>query len=176
MARRAELLPALVIEPCRRFRTFNVIDDFARERLDIEIDTSITGERVVRVLERIRQERGSAPKRLRLDNGPEMISEALQAWADKHGVRLQFIQPGHPMQNGFIERFNRSYRNEVLDACLFETLEEVRDFTHDWLWRYNNRRTHDSLDGKTPTEYARSAALRGTGEKQGESRPQTSLL
>jgi putative transposase len=79
----------------RRFRTFNAIDDFAREGL--EIDTSITGERVVRVLERIRLARGSAPKRLRLDNGPEMISEALQGWADKHGVRLQFIQPGRPM-------------------------------------------------------------------------------
>lgn len=160
----------------RRFRTFNVIDDFAREGLEIEIDTSITSERVVRVLERIRLERGSAPKRLRLDNGPEMISEALQAWADKHGVRLQFIQPARPMQNGFIERFNRSFRNEVLDAYVFETLEDVRERTRDWLWRYNNRRTHDSLDGKTPTEYARSALPRGTGEKPGESRTQTSLL
>lgn len=160
----------------RRFRTFNVIDDFAREGLDIEIDTSITGERVVRVLERIRLERGAAPKRLRLDNGPEMISEALQEWADKHAVRLQFIQPGRPMQNGFIERFNRSFRNEVLDAYLFEALEDVRALTRSWLWRYNNRRTHDSLDGKTPTEHARSAQRRGTGVKPGESTPQHSLL
>jgi putative transposase len=160
----------------RRFRTFNVIDDFAREGLDIEIDTSITGERVVRVLERIRLERGCAPKRLRLDNGPEMISDALQAWADEQGVRLQFIQPGRPMQNGFIERFNRSFRNEVLDAYLFETLQDVRAITRDWLWRYNHRRTHDSLDRKTPAEYARSAAWRGTGEKPGESGTQTSLL
>ena len=160
----------------RRFRTFNVIDDFAREGLEIEIDTSITGERVVQVLERIRFARGTAPKRLRLDNGPEMISEALQRWADKHGVRLQFIQPGRPMQNGFIERFNRSFRNEVLDAYLFEVLDDVRDQARDWLWRYNNRRTHDSLDGKTPIEYARSAQKRGTGEKTGESETRTSLL
>lgn len=160
----------------RRFRTFNVIDDFAREGLAIEIDTSITGERVVRTLERVGIERGSAPKQLRLDNGPEMISEALQTWADKHGVRLQFIQPGRPMQNGFIERFNRSFRNEVLDAYLFEALDDVRELTNGWLWRYNNRRTHDSLDRKTPTEYARSAAERGTGEKPGESRTATSLL
>lgn len=160
----------------RRFRTFNVIDDFAREGLAIEVDTSITAERVVRVLERIRLERGSVPKRLRLDNGPEMISGALQAWANEHGVQLQFIQPGRPMQNGFIERFNRSLRNEVLDAYLFENLDDVRAITRDWLWRYNNRRTHDSLDGKTPVEYARSAAQRGTSVKKGEPQPQTSLL
>lgn len=160
----------------RRLRTFNVIDDCAREGLDIEVDTSITGERVVRVLERIVLARGTAPKRLRLDNGPEMISEAVKNWADRHGVRLQFIQPGRPMQNGLIERFNRSYRDEILDAYLFETLEDVRDCTRDWLWRYNNRRTHDSLDGKTPAEYDRFALLRESGRKQGESRPQTSLL
>lgn len=160
----------------RRFRTFNVIDDCAREGLEIEIDTSITGERVVRVLEGIRLARGAAPQRLRLDNGPEMISEALQTWANKHGVRLQFIQPGRPMQNGFIERFNRSYRNEVLDAYLFDTLDDVRAITRDWLWRYNNRRTHDSLDGMTPAGYARSGKRPGTGVKEGESETQTSLL
>lgn len=160
----------------RRFRTFNVIDDFAREGLEIEIDTSITGERVVRVLERIGLERGAAPKRLRLDNGPEMISSALEDWARKHGVHLQFIQPGKPTQNAFIERFNRSYRNEVLDAYLFDTLQDVRAITRDWLWRYNHRRTHDSLHGMTPVGYARSGTRPGTGEKEGESETQTSLL
>ena len=160
----------------RRFRTFNVIDDCAHEGLDIEIDTSITSERVVRVLERIRIERGAVPKRLRLDNGPEMISEAVKAWADVHGVQLQFIQPGRPMQNGLIERFNRSYREEVLDAYLFESLDDVRECTRDWLWRYNNRRTHDSLGGKTPAEYARFARARESGEKKGESRSQNPLL
>lgn len=160
----------------RRFRTFNVIDDCAREGLDIEVDTSITGERVVRVLERIRLERGTAPRRLRLDNGPEMISATLKDWADSHDVRLQFTQPGRPMQNGFIERFNRSLREEVLDAYLFETLEDVRECTRDWLWRYNHRRTHDSLGGKTPAEYARFALTRESGRNEGQSRPQTSLL
>lgn len=153
-----------------------MIDDCAREGLDIEIDPSITAERVVRVLERIRDARGTAPKRLRLDNGPEMISEALKEWADSHGVRLQFIRPGRPMQNGLIERFNRSYRDEDLDAYLFESLEDVRECTRDWLWRYNNRRTHDSLDGKTPAEYARFALARESGRKLGQSRTQTSLL
>lgn len=142
----------------RRFRTFNVIDDFNREGLGIEIDTSIPGERVVRALEGIRQVRGSAPERLRLDNGPEMISAALEDWAARHDVRLQFIQPGKPTQNAFIERFNRTYRTEVLDAYLFDTLEEVRAMTRDWLVRYNHRRPHHSLGGLTPAQFARTGA------------------
>ena len=160
----------------RRFRTFNVIDDFNREGLGIEIDTSLTGERVVRVLERIRLERGAVPTRLRLDNGPEMISDALKQWAGAHGVRLQFIQPGKPTQNAFIERYNRSYRNEVLDAYLFESLDEVRVMTREWLWRYNHRRTHDSLGGMTPVAFARSGARPGSGAKRGESEAQNPLL
>jgi putative transposase len=142
----------------RRFRTFNVIDDFNREGLEIEIDTSIPGERVVRVLEGICQVRGAAPRQLRLDNGPEMISRALENWATRHGVRLQFIQPGKPTQNAFIERFNRTLRTEVLDAYLFDTLDQVRAMTRNWLVRYNHRRPHDSLGGLTPAEFARAGA------------------
>jgi putative transposase len=92
-------------------------------------------ERKIRTLEQLRE-----------IIGPEIISEALEAWARAHGVRLQFIQPGKPTQNAFIERFNRSYRNEALDAYLFDTLEDVRAITRDWLWRYNHRRTQDSLE------------------------------
>jgi putative transposase len=99
----------------RRFRTFNVLDDFNRESLAIEIDTSLPALRVVRALDQLLEIRGK-PARLRLDNGPELISEALEKWANKHGVVLQHIQPGRPMQNGFIERFNRTYREEVLNC------------------------------------------------------------
>ena len=98
----------------RRFRTFNVVDDFNREALAIEVDLNLPAQRVIRVLERVALWRGYTQK-LRLDNGPEMISLALAEWAEAHDVSLEFIRPGKPMQNGFIERFNRSYREAVLD-------------------------------------------------------------
>jgi len=98
----------------RRFRTFNVVDDFNREGLAIEVDFNLPAPRVVRTLDRIAAERGY-PRKLRLDNGPEMVSVTLADWAEQHDVFLEFIKPGRPMQNGFIERFNRSYREAVLD-------------------------------------------------------------
>lgn len=99
----------------RRFRTFNVMDDFNREARRIEIDTSLPARRIVRALDELIELRGR-PAALRLDNGPELISEALEEWAERHGVERRFIQPGRPMQNGLIERFNRTYREEVLDC------------------------------------------------------------
>jgi putative transposase len=91
--------------------------------------------------------------------GPELISADLEAWARQHGVRLLFIQPGKPNQNAYIERFNRTYRNEVLDCYVFETLDEVRRMTTDWLVRYNEQRPHESLGNLSPRQYlmARSA-------------------
>ena len=160
----------------RRFRTFNVMDDFNREGLCIEIDTSIPAERVVRVLEGICQLRGATPQRLRVDNGPELLSGALQRWATENRVYLQFIQPGKPTQNAFIERYNRTYRTEVLDAYLFETLDEVRAMTRDWLKRYNHRRPHESLGGLTPATYARSGARPGSSIVRSTLQYQTSLL
>jgi putative transposase len=137
----------------RRFRTFNVLDDFNREALHIEIDTSLPAARIVRGLDELVQIRGR-PRRLRLDNGPEMISETLQKWAKRHGnVELAFIQPGRPMQNGIIERFNRTYREEVLDCYVFETLSEVRRMTADWIVRYNELRPHEALGNLTPRQY-----------------------
>jgi putative transposase len=101
-----------------RFRTCNVVDDFNREALAVEVDFSLPAERAVRTLDRIAATRGY-PLKLRLDNGPEFISLALADWAGQHGVTLEFIKPGKPMQNGFIERFNRSYREAVLDKFVF---------------------------------------------------------
>ena len=134
-----------------RFRTFNVIDDFNRESLAVEIDTSLTGRRLIRIFEQLRLERG-LPQRLRVDNGPEFLSAAFVAWADSAGLVIQYIQKGAPNQHAYIERFNRTYREEVLNVCLFRNLAEVRETTHWWRIDYNERRPHDVLDGRTPAE------------------------
>jgi len=136
----------------RRFRTFNVVDDFNREALAIEVDLNLPAQRVIRVLERVALWRGY-PQKLRLDNGPEMISIALAEWAETHGVSLKFIRPGKPMENGFIERFNRSYREAVLDMYVFRRLEEVREQSERWMKEYNEERPHESLGNLTPREY-----------------------
>lgn len=136
----------------RRFRTFNVVDDFNREALAIEIDLNIPAQRVVRVLDRIVANRGY-PLKMRMDNGPELISLALAQWAEEHGVQLEFIKSGKPTQNAFIERFNRTYRTEILDFYLFRTLNEAREITERWLKEYNNERPHESLNNLTPKEY-----------------------
>jgi putative transposase len=136
----------------RRFRTFNVVDDFNREALAIEVDLNLPSERVVRVLERIAAWRGY-PQKLRLDNGPELVAIALAEWAESHNVQLEFIKPGKPMQNGFIERFNRSYREAVLDMYIFQTLAEVKEQTERWRREYNEERPHESLGNMTPREF-----------------------
>ena len=139
----------------KRFRTFNLTDDYNREALAIEVDISLGAHRIVRVLDRVAAERGY-PIKLRVDNGPEMTSVHLAAWAENHGVELEFIQPGKPMQNGFIERFNRTYREEVLDMYVFNKLSEVRSITENWLTDYNEVRPHESLGDLPPVEYAMS--------------------
>jgi putative transposase len=136
----------------RRFRTFNVIDDYNREALRIEIDTSLPASRVAHSLEELIELKGK-PKRLRFDNGPELISVALQQWALRHGIELQFIQPGKPTQNAYIERFNRTYRTEVLDRYIFNSLTEVRTMTEDWRRRYNAQRPHTALGDVPPIHY-----------------------
>ena len=136
----------------RRFRTFNVVDDFNREVLAIEIDLNLPASRVIRTLDQIALWRGY-PAQLRLDNGPEFLSLALADWAERHGIHLAFIQPGKPMQNGYIERFNRTYRTEVLDFYIFKSLSQVRNITEKWRQEYNSERPHESLDNLTPSEY-----------------------
>ncbi len=137
----------------RTIRTLNIIDEFNREGLWIEVDTSIPAARVVRVLDMLALWRGY-PKQLRLDNGPELISQTLADWAAEHDVSLAFIQPGKPAQNAFIERFNRTYREAVLDAFLFHSIAEVQAITEDWLEEYNAIRPHEALGDVPPYHYA----------------------
>lgn len=136
----------------RRFRTFNVLDDFNREALWIEIEMSMLAGQIVRVLTKRIEIRGK-PLMLRMDNCPELISAELEAWARQQGIRLLFILPGKLNQNAYIERLNRTYRNEVLDCYVFETLDEVRRMTADWLARYNDQRPHESLGNLSPRRY-----------------------
>lgn len=136
----------------RRFRTFNLVDDFNREVLTIEVAKSLTAERVVTALERIATWRGY-PQKLRVDNGPEFTGVKLATWAEQHGITLEFIKPGRPMQNGFVERFNRTYRTEVLDMFVFKHLNEVEEITENWVKQYNEERPHESLGNLTPMEY-----------------------
>ena len=136
----------------RRFRTFNVIDEFNREGLRIEVDTSLPATRVIRALNELVEVRG-APLSIRLDNGPEFIAHALSEWAKSKGIALNHIQPGKPTQNAYVERFNKTYRTEVLDCYVFDNLQEVRDMTADWLHRYNHHRPHEALGRIPPVEY-----------------------
>ena len=136
----------------RRFRTFNVVEDFSREVLAIEIVVGLSAERVTRVLDRVVAWRGYSSK-LRMDNGPEFISKTLADWAEEHAIDLEFIQPGKPMQNSYVERFNRTYRDEILNSYVFKTLSKVRAITEEWMDQYNEERPHDALDDLGLFEY-----------------------
>ncbi len=139
----------------RRFRTFNVIDEGVREVLGIEVDTSLTGARIVRVMEQMKEWYG-LPEAIRCDNGPELISNAFTEWCEENGVELRHIQPGKPNQNAYVERFNRTYRDEVLSAHLFDDLEQVRQITWGWMQEYNEERPHESLGNVPPAVYRRA--------------------
>ena len=141
----------------RSYRLFNVIDDYNREGLGIEVDFSLPAERVIRSLDQIIEWRGK-PIAIRCDNGPEYISGALQAWAEKRRIRLAYIQPGKPQQNAYIERYNRTVRYDWLGQYLFESIEEVQDFATRWLWTYNHERPNMGLGGITPKQKLALAA------------------
>lgn len=138
----------------RRFRTLNILDEGVREALDIVVDTSIPALRVVRTLDELLMWRGR-PEAIRCDNGPEILARVFVEWCARHDIAIRYIQPGKPNQNPFIERFNRTYRNEVLDAYLFEDLDQVRAITKRWLTEYNEERPHDSLGRIPPSEFRR---------------------
>ena len=133
----------------RKFRTFNVIDDYNREGLGIEVDLSLPSGRVIRSLDQIIRWRGK-PAAIRCDNGPEYISQVLKDWANNHQITLLYIQPGKPTQNAYIERYNRTVRHEWLDLHLFESVEHAQDLATKWLWHYNNERPNTAIGGITP--------------------------
>ena len=135
----------------RSFRLLNVIDDFNREALAIDIDLSLPAERVVRSLDQVIEWRGK-PASIRSDNGPEYISSTLTNWAEQHGIRLEYIQPGKPQQNAYIERYNRTVRYDWLSHYLFESIGEVQDYATDWMWTYNHERPNMALGGITPKQ------------------------
>jgi putative transposase len=141
----------------RRFRTLNIVDDYTREAVAIEVDTSLGGLRVARVLEDLKIERG-LPGQIRSDNGPEFTSRALDQWAYEHGIRWHYIQPGRPMENGYVESFNGRLRDECLNENWFGDLAEARETIEAWRQDYNRCRPHSALGYRTPEEFAKSAA------------------
>lgn len=142
----------------RRFRLLNVVDDYNREVLHIEADTSLPTIRLIRILEYLKEFRG-LPSMIRVDNGPEFISSKLDAWSKEHRVSLVFIQPGKPMQNAYVERCNGNLRRELLNAYVFKTLNEVREKAEEWRIDYNCSRPHSSLGYVPPAEYIKSKFL-----------------
>lgn len=141
----------------RSIRLFNVIDDFNREGLSIEVDFSLPAERVIRALDQLIEWRGQ-PRIIRCDNGPEYISSQTLAWAKKRGIQIAFIQPGNPQQNAYVERYNRTVRYDWLAQYLFESIEDVQEFATQWLWTYNHERPNMALGGLTPKQKLALAA------------------
>ena len=139
----------------RQFRTLNVIDTFTRECLVIEVDHSLPGARVVRVLQRLVEQHGQ-PEAIRIDNGSEFTSAVVDAWAYEHGIKLDFIRPGKPTDNGHIESFNGKFRDECLNESWFTSLDDARRKIEAYRVDYNEVRPHSSLDNQTPNEFARS--------------------
>ena len=133
----------------RSIRTFNVIDDYNREALTIEVDLSLPSARVIRALEQVIEWRGK-PLAIRCDNGPEYISNQLITWANNNQITLLYIQPGKPTQNAYIERFNRTARHEWLDLNIFDSIKQAQELATKWLWTYNNERPHSALGGIPP--------------------------
>lgn len=137
----------------RWFRNLNIVDDCTKECLAIHVNRSIRSSNVVEVLERLAKERGY-PEAIRSDNGPEFIALDLDIWAFTHDVKLQFIEPGKPTQNAYIESFNGKFRDECLNANWFENLEETKEVIELWRLDYNSMRPHSSINMKTPNEFA----------------------
>ena len=136
----------------RRFRVLNVIDDCNREALINEAHFSFPAEQLVNSIKRLIKERGK-PEVIRVDNGPEFISKIFTKFCDQIKVTIQYIQPGQPSQNAYIERFNRTYREDVLDAYLFTSINEVNAISYEWQVDYNTNHPHKSLHGMSPYQY-----------------------
>ena len=136
------------------FRTFKIIDDFNREVLNNTVSKSITSQRVLEELTKLIERRGM-PQSIRVDNGPEFIAQALKDWCEHPDRRIEllFIQTGKPNQNGYIERLNKTFREDILDSYLFDAVDQVQDFANSWIWMYNNERPHESLMHIPPTQF-----------------------
>lgn len=137
----------------RTFRCLTLVDDHSRESLAIEVDTSLPGRRVIRVLEQLAECRG-LPQGIVVDNGPEFAGQALDVWAHERGVALDFITPGRPVENAFIESFNGRFRDECLNEHWFRSMDEARQVIEDWRLDYNDVRPHSALGHRTPSEFA----------------------
>jgi putative transposase len=146
------------LENGRRFRVLNVIDDCNREALINEAAFSIPAERLVETLKRLFSDR-EKPKKIRVDNGPEFLSKAFTSFCSKHSIELCYIQPGKPSQNAYIERFNRTFREDVLDAYLFGSIQEVNAMAYEWQVDYNANHPHKSLAGQSPWLFKGSTRL-----------------
>ena len=133
----------------RKLRVLKIMDDYTRESLAVYADHSICSQQVTEVLNQIITERGK-PEQIRVDNGPEFTSKIFSGWCNKNEISIKYIQPGKPMQNGYIERLNRTFREDVLDAYQFETLEELRILSDEWQYTYNHYHPHKSLNRKPP--------------------------
>jgi len=136
----------------RRFRTLSVVDTYSRECLTVEADTSLPGHRAVRILERLAEVKG-LPDSIRVDNGPEFISKALDEWAYHNQVKLDFIRPGKPVENAYIESFHGRFRDECLNEHYFLDLQEAKDVIETWRTQYNGFRPHSALNYQTPEEF-----------------------
>lgn len=148
----------------RRFQTLNVLDEGVREGLAIEIDTSLPAERVIRVLEQVVSWRGQ-PQAIGFDNDPEFIAERFITWCAERAIQLWHIQPGKPGQNALIEHYNRTYRTDLLSAYVFESLDQVRELSAEWLQSYNEERPHDALAGLPPATYRAQLEARSSPMK-----------
>lgn len=144
----------------RRIRILNITDDFNREALAVEAALSFPAERVIRVMQILEEEHG-LPETIRVDNGPEFISNRFQCWCRAKQIAVQYIQPGKPSQNAYIERFNRIFREDVLDAYWFEDLEQLRILIDEWKNDYNQNHPHSALAGLSPITYYNQAINSG---------------
>jgi putative transposase len=136
----------------KKFRTINIIDNFSREALGIGVNTSLPAQKVIDVLDNIKQQRG-LPKEIIVDNGPEFTAKKMIIWACNNSVRLRFIDPGKPIQNAFIESFNGRMRDECLNQSWFQSLSEAQKIISNWRVDYNTKRPHSSLKNQTPQKF-----------------------
>jgi putative transposase len=144
----------------RRIRVLNIMDEYSREALAVHADYSIPTSTVINQMKILEEQRG-LPSRVRVDNGPEFTSFEFTEWCSSKNIMITYIQPGRPTQNAYIERFNKTYRCDILDAYLFENLEQVRILSDEWMLSYNNEIPHGYLNDLTPNEFATKAVNSG---------------